>query len=136
MKKIAWKLIKNGRFGDGGVTKPRRHPQIFHFWSIFKCFFQFFYPIFWLWPLITFVWPLILYKRVFIHLFFLIKLYIKGIIHAILGTLAFKNDIGFWVNTESKRGISVSGVVSRFVMQLIIFLHLCDQDSISRIILV
>ena len=31
IEKIDWKLIKHGRFGDGGAAPPHRHPQIFYF---------------------------------------------------------------------------------------------------------
>eukprot|EP00397_Hematodinium_sp_SG-2012_P010530 GEMP01010646.1.p1 GENE.GEMP01010646.1~~GEMP01010646.1.p1 ORF type:complete len:657 (+),score=148.36 GEMP01010646.1:484-2454(+) len=62
--------------------------------------------------------------------------YIFGTLSMFFATMAFKNDIGFWKNNKKSTGLSVSSCVSRFVMQLIIFLHLYNFPTISRIILV
>jgi len=61
--------------------------------------------------------------------------YIFGLLHVVLLSLAFKNDIGFWKNTRKTTGLSVSVVLSRFIMQLILYLYLADFPSISRIVL-
>lgn len=43
--------------------------------------------------------------------------------------LAFKNDIGFWKNNKSMKGLSARTILINSVCQLIIFLYLLDNET-------
>lgn len=51
------------------------------------------------------------------------------VLHVIFDVLAFKNDIQFWRNASSFRGISVNAMTTSLVCDAIIFLYLVDEDT-------
>lgn len=62
---------------------------------------------------------------------------IVSLVHSVLEMLAFKNDIHFWKNRESVRGISVRSLFIQTGMSIIIFLYLLDnEEKTSYLILV
>jgi len=77
-------------------------------------------------------------KKIFTQhgLFRILMEYLFGFLHVYLGTMAFKNDIGFWKKTNSSRGLSASGVITRWLMQGIILLNLYNYPNISSIVLI
>ena len=60
---------------------------------------------------------------------------IISLVHLLLSTLAFKNEIGFYVGRSDMKGLSATGLISSFVSSLIIFLYLCDGSSTSKVVL-
>ena len=40
-----------------------------------------------------------------------------------------KNDISFWKNNKSMRGLSLSTMLMNLFFQTVIFLYLCDNDT-------
>eukprot|EP01119_Soliformovum_irregulare_P012361 TRINITY_DN3200_c0_g2_i1.p1 TRINITY_DN3200_c0_g2~~TRINITY_DN3200_c0_g2_i1.p1 ORF type:complete len:394 (+),score=131.66 TRINITY_DN3200_c0_g2_i1:296-1477(+) len=57
------------------------------------------------------------------------------LLHSVFDFLAFKNDITFWKNRKTVEGISVRTMLINFVLQIIIFLYLMDNDT-SWVILI
>lgn len=51
------------------------------------------------------------------------------VLHVIFDVLAFKNDIQFWRNASSFRGISVNAMTTSLACDAIIFLYLVDEDT-------
>lgn len=56
-------------------------------------------------------------------------------LHTIFDCLAFKNDISFWRNKQSLKGLSTKSIVTNTIFHCIILLYLLDNDT-SRMILV
>jgi hypothetical protein len=54
---------------------------------------------------------------------------ILAIAHVILKILAFKEDIGWWLEQKTLRGVSVQSVVFEAFSQFIILLYLKDEDT-------
>lgn len=54
---------------------------------------------------------------------------IVTVTHSLFEFLAFKNDIAFWKNANSMKGISVKSVFIETAFNLIIFLYLWDNES-------
>jgi len=61
--------------------------------------------------------------------------YIITILHVILSSLAFKNEIGFWRGTDNSKGLSATSVILRWIMQLIILLHLMNHPNITQVVI-
>jgi hypothetical protein len=59
---------------------------------------------------------------------------VVSILHSLFDFLAFKNDIAFWKNNKSVKGISVRSIFINTVSQLIIFLYLLDNETSYMII--
>jgi hypothetical protein len=55
--------------------------------------------------------------------------FVVSVFHILFDILAFKNDIEFWRNAKSFKGLSVSNLAMSFVAQLIIFLYLQENDT-------
>lgn len=56
-------------------------------------------------------------------------------LHTIFSMLAFKNDIQFWRQNESMKGLSARAMIVSFVSQLITALYLLNSRETSRLIL-
>jgi len=56
-------------------------------------------------------------------------------LHTVFSMLAFKNDIQFWRNNESMRGLSARSMVISFVCQIVTALYLLDSQETSRLLL-
>jgi len=52
-----------------------------------------------------------------------------SVVHMILDTLAFKNDIQFWKNQKSMAGLSIRSLYVAIINQTIILLYLLDNDT-------
>uniref|UniRef100_A0A7S4JSW0 Uncharacterized protein n=1 Tax=Prymnesium polylepis TaxID=72548 RepID=A0A7S4JSW0_9EUKA len=52
-----------------------------------------------------------------------------SMLHMLFDFLAFKNDISFWKNNKSMRGLSLSTMLMNLFFQTVIFLYLCDNDT-------
>ena len=52
-----------------------------------------------------------------------------SLLHVVLDLLAFKNDVYFWRDLESTKGISVRAIAVNFVMEFIVLLYLFDNDT-------
>jgi hypothetical protein len=52
-----------------------------------------------------------------------------SLLHSIFDALAFKNDIGFWKDNKSMRGLSARTVLINAFCQAIIFLYLLDNET-------
>ena len=50
-------------------------------------------------------------------------------LHTVFDVLAFKNDISFWRNNKSMKGLSFRALLMNLVFQTIIFLYLCDNET-------
>lgn len=57
------------------------------------------------------------------------------LLHTIFSLLAFKNDIQFWRQNESMKGLSARTMIVSFVCQLIIALYLLNSQEASKLIL-
>jgi len=51
------------------------------------------------------------------------------ILHSIFDILAFKNDISFWRQKKSMKGLSFKSMLLNLFFQSVIFLYLCDNDT-------
>jgi hypothetical protein len=58
-----------------------------------------------------------------------------SMLHTIFDVLAFKNDISFWRNNKSMKGLSFRSMIINLFFQTVIFLYLADNDT-SYMILV
>lgn len=58
------------------------------------------------------------------------------ILHTIFDCLAFKNDVQFWRNTKSMKGLSLRSLFMSIFFQFVIFLYLLDSEKTSKMILV
>merc|ERR1711920_1195015 len=56
-------------------------------------------------------------------------------LHTVFSMLAFKNDVQFWRNNESMKGLSARSMCVSFVCQLFTALYLLDSQETSRLIL-
>jgi len=54
---------------------------------------------------------------------------IISLLHMVLDTLAFKNDIQFWRNQKSLEGLSVRSLYISVTTQVIVLLYLLDNDT-------
>jgi len=52
-----------------------------------------------------------------------------SMLHMLFDFLAFKNDISFWKNNKSMRGLSLSTMLMNLFFQTVIFLYLLDNDT-------
>ena len=57
------------------------------------------------------------------------------VLHTLFDFLAFKNDISFWKNNKSMKGLSLGSMLLNLFFQTVIFLYLMDNDT-SYMILV
>ena len=52
-----------------------------------------------------------------------------SLLHVVLDLLAFKNDVSFWSQLESTKGISVRSIAVSSVMEFVVMLYLFDNDT-------
>ena len=52
-----------------------------------------------------------------------------SVLHTVFDVLAFKNDIAFWKNNKSMRGLSLNSMLLNLFFQTVIFLYLMDNDT-------
>ena len=52
-----------------------------------------------------------------------------SVLHTVFDCLAFKNDIAFWKNNKSMRGLSLGSMLLNLFFQTVIFLYLLDNDT-------
>ncbi len=52
-----------------------------------------------------------------------------SILHTVFDVLAFKNDISFWRQKQSMKGLSFKAMLLNLFFQSVIFLYLCDNDT-------
>jgi len=52
-----------------------------------------------------------------------------SVLHTVFDMLAFKNDISFWKNKQSMKGLSFRSMLLNLFFQSVIFLYLCDNDT-------
>jgi hypothetical protein len=69
------------------------------------------------------------------NFFLLILTVFVSVFHILFDILAFKNDISFWRNKKDMVGLSMTGVLWRFVSHFIIMIYLFDQDTSKLILL-
>uniref|UniRef100_T1ITR1 Lipid scramblase CLPTM1L n=1 Tax=Strigamia maritima TaxID=126957 RepID=T1ITR1_STRMM len=69
------------------------------------------------------------------NLYLLCATFVIAAFHLMFDFLAFKNDIAFWKRKKSMVGVSFRTVSWRCISQIIIFLHLWDEEA-SRLILI
>jgi len=52
-----------------------------------------------------------------------------SVLHMLFDFLAFKNDISFWKNNKSMKGLSLGSMLMNLFFQGVIFLYLCDNET-------
>jgi len=52
-----------------------------------------------------------------------------SMLHTLFDVLAFKNDISFWKNNKSMKGLSFRSMLLNLFFQTVIFLYLADNDT-------
>jgi len=52
-----------------------------------------------------------------------------SVLHTVFDILAFKNDISFWKNNKSMKGLSFRAMLLNLFFQTVIFLYLADNDT-------
>lgn len=55
--------------------------------------------------------------------------FLVSLLHSVFDFLAFKNDISFWKQAESAKGLSVRSIGLNLVCGLVVFLYLLDNDT-------
>lgn len=68
--------------------------------------------------------------------YYLALTFVVSMLHSLFEFLAMKNDVMFWRNLESHKGISVRSLYTNFFMDIIIFLYLLDSEETSMLILI
>ncbi|KAL4425896.1 hypothetical protein ABPG75_009912 [Micractinium tetrahymenae] len=70
-------------------------------------------------------------KRIFLegNPYFLGLTMAVSMLHSVFDMLAFKNDIGFWKNNKSMKGLSARSILINAFCQLVIFLYLLDNET-------
>ncbi|KDD74795.1 Cleft lip and palate transmembrane protein 1, partial [Helicosporidium sp. ATCC 50920] len=70
-------------------------------------------------------------KRIFLegNPIFLGLTMVVSMLHSVFDMLAFKNDIGFWKNNKSMKGLSARTILLNCFCQLVIFLYLLDNET-------
>lgn len=58
-----------------------------------------------------------------------------SMLHSVFDVLAFKNDIGFWKDNKSMKGLSARSILINSVCQLIITLYLFDNETSTVVLL-
>lgn len=66
---------------------------------------------------------------------FLLCVVLISSLHLLFDVLAFRNEISFWKNLDSRRGISTRAQQSSLVSQIIIFIYLYHNESSLLILL-
>ena len=76
-------------------------------------------------------------KRIFLegNPIFLGITVVVSMLHSLFDVLAFKNDIGFWKDNKSMKGLSARSILINAVCQMIVFLYLMDNDT-STVVLI
>lgn len=69
------------------------------------------------------------------NIYLLVITFAVSMLHMVFDFLAFKNDVAFWKNAKSLRGLSTRSILLNVICQSIIFLYLLDSDT-SYMILV
>lgn len=70
-------------------------------------------------------------KRIFLEgnpIFLALTIFVS-MLHSVFDVLAFKNDIGFWKDNKSMRGLSARTILINAGCQLVIFLYLLDSET-------
>jgi len=52
-----------------------------------------------------------------------------SLLHSLFDFLAFKNDVQFWRDNKSMKGISLNSLLLNLFIQAVIFLYLLDSDT-------
>lgn len=70
-------------------------------------------------------------KKMFVetNFYLLILTIFVSLAHTVCEMMAFKNEIHFWKNRDSLKGISVRTLFINLVMTIIVFLYLLDRDD-------
>ena len=70
-------------------------------------------------------------KRIFLegNPYFLALTVAVSMLHSVFDVLAFKNDIGFWKDNKSMKGLSARSIMINAVCQLIVCLYLFDNET-------
>jgi hypothetical protein len=70
-------------------------------------------------------------KRIFLegNPMFLALTMAVSMLHSLFDMLAFKNDIGFWKDNKSMKGLSARTIIINACCQLVIFLYLLDNET-------
>jgi hypothetical protein len=78
-----------------------------------------------------------MFKRLVIdtNIYLLAITFFVSILHAVFDFLAFKNDVKFWKEAKSMRGLSTRSIVMNAVCQVIIFFYLLDNDTSYMILI-
>ena len=76
-------------------------------------------------------------KRIFLegNPYFLALTVAVSMLHSVFDVLAFKNDIGFWKDNKSMKGLSARSIMINAICQLIICLYLFDNET-STVVLI
>lgn len=76
-------------------------------------------------------------KRIFLegNPYFLALTVVVSMFHSLFDVLAFKNDIGFWKDNKSMKGLSARSILINAGCQLIICLYLFDNET-STVVLI
>ena len=59
---------------------------------------------------------------------------VVGFLHSIFEVLAVKNEIAFWKNVKSNKGLSLKTLNYTLFISIVIFLYLLDNDTNSMIL--
>jgi len=59
---------------------------------------------------------------------------VVGFLHSIFEVLAVKNEIAFWKNVKSHKGLSLKTLNYTLFISIVIFLYLLDNDTNSMIL--
>lgn len=54
---------------------------------------------------------------------------VVSLLHSIFEVLAIKNDIAFWKNVESHKGLSLKSLNYSLFISIVIFLYLFDNET-------
>lgn len=76
-------------------------------------------------------------KRIFLegNPLFLALTMCVSLLHSVFDMLAFKNDIGFWKDNKSMKGLSARTILFNAGCQVIIFLYLLDSETSMVVLL-
>eukprot|EP00948_MAST-09A_sp_MAST-9A-sp1_P003166 g3166.t1 len=58
-----------------------------------------------------------------------------SLLHTVFDFLAFKNDVAFWRNMKSMKGLSLNKLLLNLFFSVVIFLYLLDSENVSWMIL-
>jgi hypothetical protein len=72
-----------------------------------------------------------MFKRMLLdtNIYLLAVTFAVSILHMVFDFLAFKNDVKFWKEAKTMRGLSTRSILLNCVCQIIIFFYLLDNDT-------